>query len=218
MIKYSYKTILFDLDGTLVNTSAGIIHCHQETLRHFNHIVPANFDFSTIIGAPLLSTYTANFGFNEKEASDALLFYRKLYAEDGINGSFLYPNIEIVLDFLISRGYSLGVATLKHKELAKKLLSNLRIDNYFNCICGMNNKDDKTKTGIIDECLFCLGANTRESVLVGDSNYDAIGTLISNIDFIAATYGFGFKKNQELSFSNLSFIIDSPIDLIKHLK
>jgi len=77
MSNINEKVLLFDLDGTLVDTSSGIIDCHKYTLSYFDKNISSDFDFFSLIGGPLLTTYIKHFHFEEKLAVEAVKIYRE---------------------------------------------------------------------------------------------------------------------------------------------
>lgn len=189
-----YTTILFDLDGTLMNTAPGILNCYKHALTSLGKPEPENGQLGGVIGAPLLEVFKSYFDMDEKAAINAVKLYRKRYAEQGIKEAYLYSGVEQLLKILKERGYKLGVATLKAECFAKTMLKNVGVAGYFNIIRGIDEKDTDSKAEILNQCLEFLGSSPGEVLLVGDSSYDAEGAAFTNIDFAAVLYGYGFKS------------------------
>lgn len=194
-----YQTIIFDLDGTLVNTYQGIFNCYQHAASVLGLELPTEKMVDGAIGAPLLKVFQTIFQLDLEEAKKAVAIYRERYARKGIYESEIYAGMETFLSKLTNAGYTLAVATLKNEGFAKTLLEHLRISKYFSVICGIDEKDHLTKKEIIEKALFLLKADKEHSVLIGDSSYDAVGAQEAGIDFVAVTYGFGFQPSQSLS-------------------
>lgn len=202
-----YKLLIFDLDGTLADTSAGIYNCHIYTNTAMGRKAPSVETLEGIIGGPLPGTYINRFGFSENEAVKAVRIYREHYAVEGIKGTASYPKVCETLQQLKQRGYLLAVATLKAEYLAKDMLEKLGMACCFDLIHGVDNNDRLTKSDLIRKCINELNCNRAECVLIGDSDNDALGAESENIDFIGCTYGFGFKSESEISkFNPISFI------------
>ena len=209
------KLLIFDLDGTLADTSEGIINCHKHAHEYLNKKIPSDEFLYSLIGGPLLKTYIDVLGFNENEAREAVDVYRKRYKEKGVFESKLYPNMDNVLDTLKRRGYLLAVATLKAETLAIDLLNYFNVAKYFAIIKGVDPKDNLTKSDLIELCISKCNVDKKSAVLIGDSIHDYNGASAIGVDFIAATYGFDFKKGDEnLIKLNPIAIIDSPTDLL----
>lgn len=213
MEKQKFKLIIFDLDGTLVDTSEGIFDCYNFALKKMGVAEP--YDLNGVIGGPLVKTFKNHFGLEEKQAKLATNIYRKHYAEVGIDKSKLYDGIYECLLSLKNAGYKLAVATLKAEKLAIPLLTNLGIAQFFDIIHGVDSDDKLTKSDLINICLTELKVEKREAILVGDSIHDKNGADLSNIDFLPVTYGFGFDKNFDFSKINCFTIANSTQEISK---
>ena len=89
------------------------------------------------------------------------------------------------------------------------------MSQYFNVIAGMDTNDKLSKADIIRKVLLFLRQDADMTVMVGDSFYDAIGAKEAGVDFIGVTYGFGFKKAEDvLKYSNVG-VVCNPIELCK---
>lgn len=208
-----YKSVLFDLDGTLADTSLGITNCHRYTLHQMGKSLPSDKVLYEVIGAPLMETYRTRFGFDSVNVKIAVDIYRKHYGETGIYQASLYDGMEDTLSRLSQRGYIMGVATLKKEEFAVRILKQLGIAQYFSTIKGMDGLDHLTKKDIIIRCMNEFELSKGQVVLVGDSHFDSMGAMEAGIDFIGVTYGFGFKSKQEVYGSNAAYAIDRPEEL-----
>ena len=213
-MKKEYKLIIFDLDGTLADTSRGILDSHKHTLVAMGKEEPTDKELDGIIGGPLLKTYINRFGFNEEDANTAINIYRKFYATNGVLGVELYDNMAEVLKQLNAKGYKCAVATLKAENLAYVVLANLGIKDEFLIIHGVDSKDTLTKSDLINMCINESGVSKSEAILVGDSYHDMNGAKEVGIDFLAVTYGFGLKKQEEISDPYIVNIVDKPNDLL----
>lgn len=209
-----HKLIIFDLDGTLADTSGGLISCHKYANMMMGR---PEYDEATIrayMGGPLLETYQKKFKYSDEDAIKAVKIYRERYAEVGFKDAVLYPGMEKVLKELKARKYLLAVATMKKEGFAIPLLDMLGVGKFFDLIHGVDDKDTLTKSALIDMCISELGCDREASVLVGDTMHDAIGAEKSGIDFIAALYGFGFKKEAGAEAYHPIAEIKYPIDLL----
>jgi len=212
-----YKLIVFDLDGTLADTSGGIIECHRFTLNKMRGEYPSDSELNGVIGAPLLSTYMTRFGFPEDQARAAIQIYREHYASTGISNAVVYPDIPSLLSALRERGKKLAVATLKAEQFAKVMLKNLMIDKFFDSIYGVDENDSRTKSQLIEMCMIHCGISPKETLLVGDSEHDRIGAKAAGVDFAAVTYGFGYAPDSPPEIS-IDRIIERPLKLLEIIK
>mgnify|MGYP001778268331 CR=1 FL=1 len=209
------KLIIFDLDGTLLDTSEGILHCYHKTAEL---IVlkknPVNND-SIVIGGPLSDGFRTLYNIpDDKTLVKAIDTYRKLYANEGIRKFRLYDGIDTALRQLKSDGYQLGVATLKLEEYAKTMLKSADLAKYFDTIHGWDGTEKCTKAYTVIKVLFEQKCLAKDAVLVGDSVYDKKGAEIAGVDFLGVTYGFGIKQGNKL---NSRFdTVDSPAELTNY--
>lgn len=212
-----YKLVLFDLDGTLMDTSKGIIHCYNETCKRFNKPVDLQRDFHGIIGGALLQNFVKYFEFSEQQAYDAVEFYRNEYATHGIHLADVYPGIRELLAFLKQNKVNIGVATLKREDFAISILKEFGLSDYFDMIKGMDASDTKTKSSIINECINNFNVSTEDTILVGDSFSDAKGAQKSEIDFAGVTYGWGFADKEDIRMGYHTYAADTICELKKYL-
>lgn len=189
-----YKLVVFDLDGTLADTSEGIYNAHRATCSALN-IELNEHSLDGVIGGALIDIYQKRFGLDEDVARSAVKIYREWYQKYGIHQAEIYPGIEELLVKLQSMGFFLGVATLKREDFAVEMLSDMGIKKYFNCICGMDKRDTLNKEHLICECMRQTRVSAEETVMIGDTESDYIGAIRSKVDFIGVTYGFGFSNS-----------------------
>lgn len=187
------KCVLFDMDGTLVNTYEGIYNSYKYALKKIGKEFQGNKFVGKVIGAPLLSVFKDVVSLNAEDAQTAVEYYRSYYAEKGIHQIEIYDEMKQTLKDLKRSGFLLGVATLKREDFAKDILCEIGIQEYFNVICGIDEGDKLTKAELVNKCLTILDVAKEDTVLVGDSEYDAEGAEMAKVDFLAVTYGFGFK-------------------------
>lgn len=203
-----YKLVVFDFDGTIADTSPGIIDSHIYALKAMGRETPDKSVLLKVIGGQLIKIYIENFGFEEKLARKAVKIYRDRYAEKGIHMATLYPGFKELLIFLKSKGYRIGVATLKAEKFAKEMLNELEIAEYFDIVCGMDDNDQLTKADLIKKCSRICSVSTSEMVLIGDSINDWRGATAAEVKFIGVTYGFGFKQGHLYDFDIANTVED----------
>jgi phosphoglycolate phosphatase len=208
-----YKLVIFDFDGTIADTSPGILDSHRFALSYMKKNIPSDSELRVVIGGHLLDTYIDRFGFPELKAREAVRVYRERYAEVGIHKAELYPEFEEMVKKLYEKGYLIGVATLKAEKFAEIMLKEMGIRKWFNTVCGMDEHDDLDKAGLIKKCCSFCGVSEKDAILVGDSNNDFVGAQEAGVDFIGVTYGFGFQKDQKYDFCT----VDSAVDILSYL-
>lgn len=207
------KLVIFDFDGTIADTSPGILDSHQFTLKVMGRNIPSKGELRNVIGGNLLKIYIDKFGFEEEKAREAIHIYRERYAEVGIHKATLYPGFKEMLAELKAEKYKIGIATLKAENFAKAMVQEMGITEYFDVVCGMDSNDGLDKASLILKCCELCGCHKEDAVLIGDSSNDYIGSQQAGVNFIGVTYGFGFKPDKEYEF----ITIDSPPELVNLL-
>ena len=191
------RLVIFDLDGTLLDTSAGIIACYNETAVQFGYAPREKQHFQGVIGGSLQSGFAALYGMDDQTAGKAVTQYRILYALKGIYMYSEYPGIPGLLASLREQGVHTAVATLKLERFAEDMLRHARLLGYFDAVFGAGLDASLTKAQLLQKAMDHCGAEPSQTVLVGDSAYDARGAREAGIGFIAVTYGWGFADAGE---------------------
>lgn len=210
------KLIIFDLDGTLLDTSEGIMHCYRKTGAILNLQENVIENKKCVIGGPLKDGFQCLYKIDsENQLEKAIATYRSIYQSEGIKMFCTYQGIEELLKNLKENGYLLAVATLKAESYAKQMLESAGFAKYFDVIHGWDGTDRCTKAYIITKVIFTLNLISSEAILVGDSEYDAYGADAADVDFLGVSYGFGIRKYE--SKSKLFPIADSPEDVLDYI-
>ena len=190
------KLIIFDLDGTFLDTSDGIMYCYKTTGKLLGLEKKTVENEKFVIGGPLKDGFSRLYNIHsEKELENAVDTYRTTYSKEGLTKFTVYEGIEETLKTLKENGYLLAVATLKLEDYARQMLKQAGLADYFNLIHGWDGTDKCTKAFIITKILYTLNALPVSTVLVGDSDYDEKGAEASEVDFLGVSYGFGITKD-----------------------
>ncbi len=207
-----YRNIIFDLDGTLINSEPGILHCFSKAMSALGLCVPDK-SLKGAIGMRLPDIFSTRLDVPDQQLDQAVRLYREEYSNSGLRLSELYPGVLRVLSSLKNRGYRLSAATLKAEHLAVKILDHLGIKDYFDTVAGVDPADVLRKPDLIKKCLASFPLN--ECAMVGDSVSDASGAADVKIDFIGITYGYGFGSSQEIERYRPKFVADHPEGLLE---
>lgn len=206
-----FKAVLFDLDGTLLDTSEGIISTLRKTAEYLNFRELTDAELRGFIGPPLPPHMAEVFGLDEEQTADAVRYYRKIYSGGEMFKAKAYEGIPELLAALKVKGIRTAAATYKKEDLAVQLLHKKGL--FFDAIHGADMEGKLTKADIIRMTIEELGASPDTAVMVGDSDNDAIGAASEGIAFIGVTYGFGFDSAEDIGrFDNIGFA-DTPEDI-----
>lgn len=186
-----YRLIVFDLDGTLVDTSQGVFG----SVRYAEHCLglsPLPDEMLALfVGPPPCEAYEKFHGLNANEARIAAEMHRSYSREHAVKESLPYQGVDEMLRKLRQRGFVLGVATLKNQTIAHKVLSFHGLESCFDVVVGMDEAETMTKARAIALCRDKTGEFGR-AALVGDTPHDEKGAREAGVDFIAALWGYGF--------------------------
>ena len=188
-----YELILFDVDGTLLDTSPGIFNSvrYAEKMMGFKPIPESQL--SKFLGPPPKQMYKVIYDISDDIAFAAAKYHREYSKERAIYEASLYPEVDETLAYLKIQGYILGVSTLKPESVTNSILKYYGIKDYFDKVVGMNFEETRTKSITIDIAVESTGCEKTKCLMVGDSEYDLEGARESGIDFLGVSYGFGLK-------------------------
>lgn len=193
----SYKLAIFDLDGTLLNTTQGILECVENTAKELGFEEKSREVLITFIGPPLQDSFQRVYGCDREMADVATAAFRKYYSGGLMFHAEPYEGIFDLCERLKEKGIRLAVATYKKEEYAKLLLQHFGFDKYMDVIRGADKDNQLTKSDIIGLCIKETGVELKDAVLIGDTLFDAKGANDAGVDFLAVTYGFGFRNESE---------------------
>jgi len=216
-------TIVFDLDGTLVDTAPDLIGTLNAILaRH--QVPPVSFDAArTMIGAgvkPLLQRALASRNIHPLAAELDALYgeYLELYAEHIADRSRPFPGLDAALDALARQGCRFAVCTNKLEWLSLRLLDAVGLAARFGAICGQDTfAMRKPDPDMLRLTIARAGGNTGHAVMVGDSMTDVATARAANIPVIAVDFGYTEIPPAELGADLLISHFDALPDAVGQL-
>lgn len=211
---YKFKCILFDLDGTLIDTTPLILESYRHTfLTHFNE-VRKDEEILKYVGIPLKNSFAKLC----PESADALF---KTYREfnqrkhDAYIGVFI--GITDALRQLKQRNILLGVVTSKMGDLAMRGMRIFGIDEYMDVLVGLEDTERHKPEGEpVLKALERLGLEEKDEVLyVGDSTHDIFSA--KNAGVRSAAVGWSYISRGELEKACPDIFLERPEDLLKYV-
>lgn len=192
-MKKKYDTILFDLDGTLTDSSPGIINSIKYALNELGKEIPDEATFQKFLGPPLIYSFKNFCGFDDELANRAVKLYRQRYDRYCDIENALYDGICDTLDRLCTAGMRLIVATSKPDVYAGRIVSHFNLDKYFDAVCGATLDESRnTKTMVMKYALeSCNITDLEHTLMVGDRKHDIEGAKNVGIDSMGVLYGYG---------------------------
>lgn len=211
----NYRTILFDLDGTLTDSSPGILNSVKYALEKMNWEIPDDAVLNKFLGPPLTDSFAEFCGMDGERSYNAAAIYRERYRDYCVIENSLYDGIYDVLEQLSGAGKILAVATTKPKNMAEKIISHFGIRKFFTAVCGAApDGANGKKADIIRNALAACGEDDLEQALmIGDRFYDIEGARTVGIASVGALYGYGSRS--ELEEAGADYIASEPKDIVK---
>jgi len=185
------KALLFDLDGTLIDSKRDLVQSVNATLRQMGRAeLPEDLVASYVgSGAPILISRALGESASEEERHRALRFFLAHYDAHKLDFTTEYPGVRETLEKL--RGLPMAVLTNKPVRVSKKILDGLGLATYFRMVYGGNSFETKKPDPLgAKKILEELSAAPAEALMVGDSEVDV--QTARNAGMISAIVNFGF--------------------------
>jgi len=190
----TWSAVLFDLDGTIVDSASDITASLAHMFTELGLDVPSDEVLRSYVGPPLLDSLRLTAGFDDAEAWEALNVYRDHYA-DHVLRSPVFPGVAGVLERLHAAGVPVALATSKPESMAREVLDHAGLTQYFTVITGASDDEElSTKADVVREALRRLregGVDVSNPVMVGDRGYDTLGAGANGVPTILVEWGYG---------------------------
>jgi phosphoglycolate phosphatase len=207
-----WSCVLFDLDGTIADSAAGITSTLSHTLEAMGKPVPTPSQLVEFVGPPIMDGFAA-LGLTEEESQHALALYRRRYHDRGALDSSVFPGMPEALHALRDAGVPLALATSKPELAARRMLEHYGLADVFTFIGGASEDEVRSeKADVIAyvlENLRELGVDLSRPVMVGDRIHDVEGAAANRIPTVFVDWGYG----SEIESAGSIAIADDPEDL-----
>jgi phosphoglycolate phosphatase len=209
------RSVLLDLDGTLVDSQPGIVASCSATLRALGHEPGEALDIKRFIGPPLEEVLQALLqAYGDDRIGEAVAAYRRHYGESGLLGSVPYPGIGGALQEMRRAGLRLYLATSKREVFARRILENLELAACFDGIYGSvpgGKLDHKPEllAHILSEQDICAS----HSLMVGDRRHDIAGAHAVDMRALGVLWGYGSRD--ELEAAGADQLVEATADLAR---
>ena len=193
-----FSTIIFDLDGTLLETGRGVWNGFNFALEKLGVSLPLDFDRNRIIGPPLRYGFRDLAGVDLNDVETAVRLYREYYSTKGLHEAEPYPGTMELLSELNKKGATVCLATSKYGVLAQKQLEIFGLASFFK-YTAMSKESEvtTTKSEMVADLLASSKTPARDAVMIGDTKYDVMGAVKNEVPFIGVLYGYGSREEME---------------------
>ena len=207
-------TILFDLDGTLVDTAPDLMNAHNHVMKKYGYPTKSTEEIrnlvgqgaGALIGRSIWGQAKKEFhSVEDKKVKDQMSKdFINFYGKNIINKSTLINGVKEFLRWCKEQNISMAVCTNKQEHLAIDLLKKIGIYDYFEYVAGFNTfdyckPDPRHLTSIIE----ILSGNMKESLMIGDSETDANAAKAASIPIILLENGYTEKNSNEIYHDHL---------------
>ncbi len=217
-MKRKYDYVIFDVDGTLLDTAEGVTSAVRHTIEKEHLESLTEEQLKSFIGPPIQESFRRVFGVDMVRAQELAAIFRNQYKDADLLKAVPYEGIYEVCDRLRQAGVTVGVATYKRQDYAEKILKAFHFDKYSHYLYGADHENKLKKMDIIELCMKDMGVKDKSRVLmIGDSSHDAIGAEKIEVDFLGVTYGFEFQTESDVRKYKAVGAADKPAEILKYI-
>lgn len=194
-----YKYILFDLDGTLLNTYKGVSNGVRYTLEYYGLPIPEEKEMRKYLGPPLRDSFSRFAGIPDERLDEAIAKFREYYFDKGVLEYELFEDLKPSFAKLCEMGCKLAVATSKLEKGAFIILEDAGLIDEFDFICGSTQDESRsTKDQVVAHVIEHFGITDKSEVLmVGDRDNDIVGAHKNGIKCCGFLSGFGSLEEMQ---------------------
>jgi pyrophosphatase PpaX len=209
------NTILFDLDGTLIDTNGIIVESFKQVLEAYLPEIEPTLDLiKTFIGPPLRESFSK---YRDPETVEAMIkHYRNYYMAHEHSYYTMYPNVDFVLKELKKQGYYIGIVTSKFREAAWPSMVHFGIDKLIDAYVAVDDVEHaKPHREPVDKALSDI-ANATGAIMIGDNWSDVMSG--KNAGILSAGVAWAFKGRKQLEEVEPDYFLEDMTDLLEILQ
>ena len=202
-------TVLFDLDGTLVNTAPDLMHAHNYVMKKFGYGERDLSDIKKLAGrgSKVMLTKSmhelAELTGKIKKTDDVVEKMTKefvdYYSKNILKESTLKNGVLNFLSWCKKNSISMAVCTNKQEYLSIDLLKKIKIYDFFDYVAGGNTFNyNKPNPKHLTDTIEIIGGEVKKTIMIGDSETDSNASKAANIPFVLVDDGYTEKKSNEI--------------------
>ena len=207
-------TVLFDLDGTLVDTAPDLMRAHNHVMQKFGYPTKSTEEIRNLvgkgaramIGRSIWGKAKKEFGKvnDEKVKKEMVTEFVDFYGKNIINESTLIKGVKEFLNWCKNQNISMAVCTNKQEYLSNDLLKKIGIYDYFEYVAGSDTfdyckPDPRHLTSVVE----IIDGDIKKSIMIGDSETDANAAKAAEIPIILLEDGYTEKNKDEIYHNHL---------------
>ena len=195
-------TILFDLDGTLVDTAPDLMDAHNHVMKKFGHKEKKLSDIKSLAGKGAWVMMQRSFRQeikDEKIKKEMTKEFIDFYSKNIDRGSKPINGVMEFLKWAKTKNISMAVCTNKQERLAVDLLKKIKLFDFFEYVAGsdtfnFNKPDPRHLTDVVE----IIGGDLKKTIMVGDSEVDSMSASNAKIPFVLVEDGYTEKSSKEI--------------------
>ena len=204
--------VLFDLDGTLIDSAPGIFATLAHAFAQVGAELPPHEVLRGWIGPPFRQTFPHVLGDDAVRIEAAIEHYRLRFEESGWREHTLYPGIEALVGALAQAAVPLAIVTTKPQRQAERILAHLPFGAAFTRVYGADiGSSHCAKAAMIGQALADFGVPASGATMIGDRHFDIAGARANDVRALGVAWGFGSRE--ELLSAGANAIAADPADL-----
>jgi len=208
------NTVLFDLDGTLIDTNDLIIESFLYTLDRYYPEEYKRNDILPFMGPTLRETFEA---MNPEKVDEMIATYRQFNLANHDTLVKEFPGVYKTVQALKQAGVKIGIVTTKVHKTVEMGLKLTKLDPFFDVVIALDHvQNAKPDPEPIFKALELLGSKPEEAIMVGDNSHDILGG--KNAGTMTAGVAWSLKGKEFLSSYEPDYILEDMTDLLKILK
>ena len=215
------KVIIFDFDGTLIDSEPDLALARKHMLEQLNREVYSQEMIShwvgngaeTLVKRALSGSVVIDKSIKQKLFENALNIFLKFYAQNLCVKTYLYPNVKETLEQLKKKGYTMVIVTNKPANFVAPILKGLKIDEFFEFYLGGDSLE-RRKPDPMPLLYVCEKFNitVNECVMIGDSKNDIISANSAKIESVGVTYGYNY--GEDISTYHPTIVVDDFANIL----
>ncbi len=216
-INLPYKLIIFDWDGTLMDSETRIVNCLRTACIEAGFESRSDFELKDVIGLGLREALKKLHPDENDEMIETMAStYRHAYLNTDETPSELFPGVEALLDDLKTQGYSLAIATGKGRQGLDQVLEYTQLGAHFHTTRCASETISKPHPQMLEEILDQMEMTAADALMIGDTEYDMEMAKNANMDSLGVSYGV--HSVDRLLKHNPIGCIDDITELTHYLK
>lgn len=211
MMNLDCKIVVFDFDGTIARSGAGIMRSAAYALEQLGKPNPGEETLRKFVGPPLFDSFRGLCGLSEAEAEQAIELYRERYSRVGLFEAEIYPGMAPLLKALKQSGAWVAVASGKPEMFLRRIIDHFGLTPYFDAVVGPDPGNHSADKRAQVRSAMPEGATMDRAYMVGDRRFDMEAAKALGLRAVGVEYGYGSRE--ELEASGADFVAATVADL-----